>query len=220
MLRVSWFRRHMAPVASVTLCAFWNAFLVSSLSRAQQGGGEAPPAATEDARGSANASYTAASRASLAQRAATSAPSAQPAPAKVGEATEAPPELAEVEKALASLPSGGGGVSPQAAALPSGAATQLGMGESFSTQLSTGGAGYSVPLTLLGARGRVQPRLDLSLQLCGRLRFGRPRLVVRRRRRSRAKPIAVSLPTMTARAGTLGRTASRSAAWSSSPSAR
>ena len=40
-MTVSWFRRHMAPVASVTLCVFWNAFLVSSLSRAQQGGGEA-----------------------------------------------------------------------------------------------------------------------------------------------------------------------------------
>jgi hypothetical protein len=57
---------------------------------------------------------------------------------------------------------GGGGISPQAASLPTGAATQLGMGESFSAQLSTGTAGYSVPLILPSARGRAQPKLSLQ----------------------------------------------------------
>ena len=56
----------------------------------------------------------------------------------------------------------GGTVSSQAAALPSGASTLTGLGESFSPHLSTGIATYGVPIRLSVARGGVQPRLDLS----------------------------------------------------------
>jgi RHS repeat-associated protein len=52
-------------------------------------------------------------------------------------------------------------VSPQAISVPSGAGTIQGMGESFSAQLSTGVATFSVPFALPKARG-VQPSLGLS----------------------------------------------------------
>jgi RHS repeat-associated protein len=54
------------------------------------------------------------------------------------------------------------GVTSQTLALPQGAATNLGMGESFSTQASTGTATFTLPLVLLHARGAAQPSLGLS----------------------------------------------------------
>jgi RHS repeat-associated protein len=63
------------------------------------------------------------------------------------------------------LPLGGGdktGVSSQAINLPQGAGKIQGMGESFSTQLSTGVATFTVPFSLPKARGGVQPGLSLS----------------------------------------------------------
>jgi RHS repeat-associated protein len=64
---------------------------------------------------------------------------------------------------VASAPIGGDktGVSSQAIALPQGAGKLQGMGESFSTQLSTGVATFSVPLNLERARGGAQPSLTL-----------------------------------------------------------
>ena len=56
----------------------------------------------------------------------------------------------------------GSAVGGQAVALPSGAGTPLGMGESFSAQVTTGLATYSVPIGLPKARGSVQPNLMLS----------------------------------------------------------
>ncbi len=64
-----------------------------------------------------------------------------------------------------SLPLGGGdktGVSSQAISLPQGAGKIEGMGESFSTQLSTGVATLTVPLSLPKARGGAQPLLSLA----------------------------------------------------------
>ncbi len=54
------------------------------------------------------------------------------------------------------------GVSSQAIALPQGTGKIQGMGESFSTQLSTGVATFTVPFALLPARGGAQPSLSLS----------------------------------------------------------
>ncbi|HLK37036.1 MAG TPA: SpvB/TcaC N-terminal domain-containing protein, partial [Polyangiaceae bacterium] len=54
------------------------------------------------------------------------------------------------------------GVSSQAIALPQGAGKVQGMGESFSTQLSTGVATFTVPITLPDARGSAQPTLALT----------------------------------------------------------
>ena len=54
------------------------------------------------------------------------------------------------------------GVSSQAISLPQGSGKIQGMGESFSTQLSTGVATFSVPISLPKARGSAQPSLSLS----------------------------------------------------------
>src|SRR4051812_5151380 len=120
-MTLSWFRRHMTPVASVALCVYWNAFLTTSIARAQQVDGEGPAT-------TASASYSASSREALSQRASAapqqSASWSSAAP-PVAPKDTAPGDPADVEKALAALPAGGGGVSPQAAALPSGAAMQL-----------------------------------------------------------------------------------------------
>lgn len=77
------------------------------------------------------------------------------------------PGLTQGPTAPAGLPTGGNAVSPQATALPSGPATNLGMGESFSAQLSTGTVSYSIPFGLLPARAGVQPQLALSYSSAG-----------------------------------------------------
>ncbi len=62
------------------------------------------------------------------------------------------------------LPSGAAktGVSSQAMSLPQGAGKVDGMGESFSTNLSTGVGTFSIPIATLPARGAAQPSLTLS----------------------------------------------------------
>jgi RHS repeat-associated protein len=64
----------------------------------------------------------------------------------------------------AALPTGGdkSGVTSQAISVPKGSGTIQGMGESFSAQLSTGIATFSVPFALPAARGGAQPSLGLS----------------------------------------------------------
>jgi RHS repeat-associated protein len=63
-----------------------------------------------------------------------------------------------------SLPSGAdkSGVSSQAISVPQGSGKIQGMGESFSAQLSTGIATFTVPFALPSARGGAQPSLSLS----------------------------------------------------------
>lgn len=65
---------------------------------------------------------------------------------------------------VAALPTGGdkSGVTSQAISVPKGSGTVQGMGESFSAQLSTGIATFSVPFSLPAARGGAQPSLGLS----------------------------------------------------------
>jgi hypothetical protein len=53
------------------------------------------------------------------------------------------------------------GVSAQTISVPKGPGTVEGMGESFSTQSSTGVAGFQVPFALPAARGGAQPSLGL-----------------------------------------------------------
>ena len=62
------------------------------------------------------------------------------------------------------LPSGAAktGVSSQAISVPQGAGKIEGMGESFSTNLSTGVGSFSVPIALPSARGGAQPSLALT----------------------------------------------------------
>jgi len=68
-----------------------------------------------------------------------------------------------------SLPSGAdkSGVSSQAISVPQGSGKIQGMGESFSAQLSTGIATFSVPFSLPSARGGAQPSLSLSYSSAG-----------------------------------------------------
>jgi RHS repeat-associated protein len=89
-------------------------------------------------------------------RDAANAPKEQPA-AAVQTAGGSPSTLA--------LPAGSGdksGVTSQSISVPQGAGKIQGMGESFSTQLSTGVATYTIPFALPGARGHAQPSLALS----------------------------------------------------------
>ncbi|MGC4070654.1 MAG: SpvB/TcaC N-terminal domain-containing protein [Polyangiaceae bacterium] len=58
-------------------------------------------------------------------------------------------------------------IGSQSISLPSGAGSPLGMGESFSAQLSTGLATYTVPIGLPKARGNAQPNLVLSYSSSG-----------------------------------------------------
>src|SRR5262249_47959418 len=59
------------------------------------------------------------------------------------------------------------GASSQAISVPKGAGTIEGMGESFSAQLSTGIATFTVPFSLPAARGTAQPSLSLSYSSSG-----------------------------------------------------
>ena len=67
------------------------------------------------------------------------------------------------------LPTGAdkSGVTSKAISVPKGAGTIKGMEESFSAQLSTGIATFSVPLALPAARGGAQPSLGLSYSSSG-----------------------------------------------------
>ncbi|MBK8997329.1 MAG: VCBS repeat-containing protein [Myxococcales bacterium] len=67
----------------------------------------------------------------------------------------------------AALPKGDDAVSAQAIALPGGAATVGGMGESFSAQLTTGIATFSVPFALPSPRGNVGVSLGLVYSSSG-----------------------------------------------------
>ena len=70
------------------------------------------------------------------------------------------PPLSDVPRAPAE---GGGAVSGLSIALPSGPSTTLGMGESFSPQLSTGIGTYTVPLRLPAA-AQVAPSTPLEMK--------------------------------------------------------
>ena len=72
-------------------------------------------------------------------------------------------------KANAALPTGAdkSGVTSKTISMPQGAGKIDGMGESFSAQLSTGIATFSVPFALPAARGGAQPSLGLSYSSSG-----------------------------------------------------
>ena len=153
-----WYRRRGSPIALGTCVAFLQTTLWWShpaIARAQVAAQAAAPAQEST---SASGSYDTSSQAQLGAHLADAAPAT--GTADDGSAPPAP--AGNAERAVGGLPSGAVGVSPQAASLPGGAATELGMGESFTMQLSTGTAGYTVPILLPAARGRAQPKLALS----------------------------------------------------------
>lgn len=89
---------------------------------------------------------------------------AAPASAVTGSASSTPPQSIP-----AALPTGAdkSGVTSQAISVPKGAGTIQGMEESFSAQLSTGIATFSIPIALPRARGAAQPSLSLSYSSAG-----------------------------------------------------
>jgi RHS repeat-associated protein len=95
-------------------------------------------------------------------------------PAREGENDGAPTDEAggdgdEPSTDALTLPSGDdkSGVTSQSTPMPQGAGSIQGMGESFSAQLSTGIATFSVPFALMKARGGAQPSLGLSYSSAG-----------------------------------------------------
>lgn len=158
---------------------------VLSLWRLPRPAWRAPPAGTNPAAGASASAVTEAE--SNAPSAAATAPSANassgdpsaPAvmmstpPAEVSAITDQPlppapsAQLPPVD--TLALPSGAdkSGVTSKSISVPKGAGTLQGMEESFSAQLSTGIATFSVPIALPAARGGAQPSLGLSYSSSG-----------------------------------------------------
>ncbi len=112
-------------------------------------------------------------------------------------------------------------VSAQAISLPSGAATMAGMGESFTAQLTTGVAAYSVPFALPGGRAGFSPALSRSIRRApatalGWRRAGRSQNQLVVARQSDRGLLVTTIATI----GTLSKTASVSGGRSSFLSAR
>jgi hypothetical protein len=163
-------RRRTAPVALVSYIALVFSQLPVRAARADESREAAPvvePArATSPARAESKATTTTPPSAD---------PSVEARPPPGGSSSPSRETTERVDPAiLADLPAGapepmaptvGGdktGVSSQAISVPQGAGKVQGMGESFSTQMSTGVATFSVPFALPHARGAVQPSLSLS----------------------------------------------------------
>jgi RHS repeat-associated protein len=121
----------------------------------------------------APADYTKPSLEVLSRHLQTTQTNAAPGSSKTDDGTEneAPPALSQVARTQADGDSGGdssaGGGGGQSVALPGSSGTTLGMGESFSPELSTGVATFSIPLLLPTARGGAQPQLRLSYSSAG-----------------------------------------------------
>jgi hypothetical protein len=171
-------RRSAAPVALVTACAYLFA-LAPARAQASAGDEEAPTSARSIVDDSSHATHGAVPVSESQGRAPANPrnvrnggpeePNERVSPAQPPASTDPPPSApstpaeADVQHLLA-LPTGGTttGVSAQSISLPSGSGTALGMGESFSAQLSTGVASLTVPMATLSGRGLVQTSLVLG----------------------------------------------------------
>lgn len=89
--------------------------------------------------------------------------------ATVGAEDESEPVVDDEKVKPLGLPTGDAksGVTSQAISMPKGEGSIQGMEESFSAQLSTGVASFSVPIVLPAARGGAQPQLKLSYSSAG-----------------------------------------------------
>ncbi|CAN5180969.1 hypothetical protein BH09MYX1_BH09MYX1_43580 [soil metagenome] len=153
-------QRLRAPLSAVMLVAFVAGLFPQRTARAND-------SATSDSPAPVEADTSATSTGSVATSAAAT-PAATPstnsksdnAPSPV--ATSSP--LPNGPLYTSQLPNGAdkSGVTSQQITVPQGAGKIQGMGESFSAQLSTGIATYSIPISLPAARGGAQPSLALS----------------------------------------------------------
>jgi RHS repeat-associated protein len=174
-------QRVRAPVAVATIASFLASLSPARLARADD---PPPPPPQQAPEAAGHATSPAGATSALAVPADTAA-HAQVTPSEGEVSTEtssgAKPDAVEAKPQRSTLSSelgalggvttvqslpvdgtGKTGVSSQAIALPQGTGKIQGMGESFSTQLSTGVANFTVPFALLPARGGAQPSLSLT----------------------------------------------------------
>jgi RHS repeat-associated protein len=183
-------RRVRAPVSFLTLASFFLAMATPWRARAA----DVPAEIHRDVEGSVapQATSTSAAPSAVGGEGPTAAPTptvtastaqpqvAAPDKTKLEAAPQGPPSKDKIAENAAhaiadsasdplTLPTGGDktGVSSQAISVPQGAGKIQGMGESFSAQLSTGIAMFSIPFSLPSARGDAQPSLGLSYSSSG-----------------------------------------------------
>ena len=190
-------RRRGAPVALLAYVTLLASTLPIRIAHADGG-----VALEEPVRGVARADVpppSSTSKTSDGERTLTPAGGAATGSAGAIRATGATPSepisLAGAPSVPQSLPvdgTGKTGVSSQAISLPQGTGKIQGMGESFSTQLSTGVANFTVPFTLVPARGGAQPSLSLSATAPGPATGSREWAGRSAFRSSRGRPIAAS----------------------------
>ena len=171
------FRRAATPISAVVLFFFGHATVAPAMAWAQTTGNPAAPVlpdslsgvradavakpidANEDREVAVPPDATAPPNPGLATR---DKPTKAATPTQA--VTQSPTSKPVVENQADALPTGAdkSGVTSKAISLPQGSGKIQGMGESFSTQLSTGSATFSVPFSLSTARGAAQPSLDLA----------------------------------------------------------
>ncbi|MGE0325729.1 MAG: toxin TcdB middle/N-terminal domain-containing protein, partial [Polyangiaceae bacterium] len=170
-----------APIALCTLTVFVASLSFSTRAAAQQAEPHAPVADVEEAPevqlqappqdNSSDRGDTAEPRGKSAAQAVKIEDVEQSGVDKeqLAKAAEAKSPEVDAEKEAAALTSGEdkSGVTSSAISVPKGSGTVQGMEESFSAQLSTGIATYSVGFALPTARGGIQPSLGLSYSSSG-----------------------------------------------------
>lgn len=159
-------RRLSPPIVGVTLTSFVLSLMPPRIARAESGEPaskvESTPAPAQPVASDLQSGNEPAQSMSVTDNLASpSVDTTAPVPAAV---PTAPTPLEPV-----ALPSGAdkSGVTSKSISVPKGAGTIQGMEESFSAQLSTGIATFSVPIALPAARGGAQPSLGLSYSSSG-----------------------------------------------------
>jgi len=177
------FRAYASPIAGATLFFFAESALAPAVAWAQSsGGGTSAPGSNSPAESEArDERVTPKERAQSDARPDAVLPAEKDATAPADRdalagrdtksavaPTRAAPDTPVLDQAD-SAPVGGDktGITSKAISLPQGSGKIQGMGESFSAQLSTGIATFSVPFALPHARGGAQPSLGLSYSSSG-----------------------------------------------------
>jgi RHS repeat-associated protein len=170
-------KRHGAPLALATLTTFAVSLVQANTAWAQRGSDRATPQMPSAPAWPAQGDVASEGPGALQSEPASATPARDavtPVDTSVpgqGNAQKANPDFADStgtgQQPLA-LPTGDkSGVTNKVISVPGGSGKVDGMGESFSAQLSTGNATFTVPLLLPEARGGAQPSLSLSYSSSG-----------------------------------------------------
>jgi RHS repeat-associated protein len=154
---MSFFRRYRTGIVLTTVFAYFN-LIVPELLSAQESNetGASTPATPEAPREAMTSSAESPSAAAVRDG------SGEPAP---GVSLPAAPESTSRNPSASTAATSASGASPlggQAIALPSGAGTVGGAGESFTADQSTGTGTFAIPIALPTARGGTEPALSLT----------------------------------------------------------